>query len=185
LTRELSTKYAILSILENAAPRLARGSDTPDEQNSRQNDQERERPRGGRTVRTAALFLAATDSSEGAGEPCQGSAYGHETKGADLYYSEILAAIYGFPSERLWELRAGELTDQRKVTGKKFDRQAIGLARYNRAQAAISRAMRRLESRGLITWVCGTYARWSGCNLTPLGLTFSKTVNTVGNCRTS
>ena len=110
----------------------------------------------------------------------------HEAHGADLYYSEIMVAVYGFPSsESLREMEAGVLTDKRKAGGKKFDRRAIGLARYNRAQAAISRAMRRLESRGLITLVCGRYARWSGCSLTSEGLSFSEAVKMTGNCGTS
>lgn len=87
-----------------------------------------------------------------------------ETRGgADLYYSEILAQVYGFPCECLYRKRSGELTDERSVGGKKFDRQAIGTDRYNRAQAAISRTMRRPRPKSLppLATICATCPpRW-------------------------
>jgi hypothetical protein len=97
-----------------------------------------------------------------------------QTKGADLYYSEIMAVIYGFPSNKLWETEwgSGKLTGERNHSGQKFNRQAIGLARYNAAQAAISRALHRLEARGLVVCVRGAYNTWHGCSLTSTGLAF-------------
>jgi hypothetical protein len=103
-----------------------------------------------------------------------------EGGGADLYYSEILATVYGFKPTRPLRYgdHYGEHAGQRIPGGQKFDRQAIGPARYNRAQAAISRAMLRLHSRGLVICSYGVRSRWSGCSLTPAGLAISQTVNT-------
>jgi len=83
-----------------------------------------------------------------------------ESPGADLYYSEILETVYGFPPAVGGERSPGSL---------RFDRQAIGPERYNAAQAALSRAMSHLHDRGLILLVCGSYSRWSGCSITPKG----------------
>ena len=106
-----------------------------------------------------------------------------ESRGADLYYSEVLATVYGFPP--IWPIRYSEnwkeYAGERICGGKMFDRQAIGLARYNRAQAAVSRAMNRLGLRGLITCLCGRNCRWSGCSLTEKGLAFCETVITTAH----
>jgi hypothetical protein len=104
----------------------------------------------------------------------------NESRGADVYNSEILARVYGFPCESLWQIEDGEVTDQRRITGKKFDVRTIGRARYNRAQAAISRAIRRLEDRRLVVHMCGKYARWSGCSLTPARVAFCEAHLRIG-----
>ena len=98
-----------------------------------------------------------------------------ERNGADIYYSEILATVYGFPPEVPLR-QAGERTQWGK-----FDREVIGRARYNAAHAAISRTMSHLQARGLIRWVCARYTRWSGCNLTPAGFEIAKRVKTRAN----
>jgi hypothetical protein len=77
-----------------------------------------------------------------------------------LYYSEILEEVYAFPPAVGGERNPGSI---------RFDRQAIGPARYNAAQAALSRAMSRLDKRGLILRLCGGHSRWSGCSITPRG----------------
>jgi hypothetical protein len=58
----------------------------------------------------------------------------------DLYYAEVLAVYFGFPVT-WWPDRS-----LREVQGShRFDREAIGCARYDAAQASLSRAVRRLE----------------------------------------
>lgn len=81
-----------------------------------------------------------------------------ESHGADLYYSEILEEWYGFPPAVGGEHTPG---------GKRFDRASIGTSRYNAAQAALSRSMRRLHDRGLILW--RRYNRYPGCSITAEG----------------
>jgi hypothetical protein len=47
----------------------------------------------------------------------------------------------------------------------RFDREAIGRARYDAAQASLSRAVRRLEARGLVERYEGAVSRWAGVRL--------------------
>lgn len=87
---------------------------------------------------------------------------GPDSKGADLYYSEVLAGFFGFPTHH---------ADLRKsIGGHKFDIGKIGPRKYNAAQAAISRTMLRLMTRGLVVGMRGACSRWSGCNLTIAGM---------------
>jgi hypothetical protein len=67
---------------------------------------------------------------------------------------------YGFPPAVGGEHTPG---------GKRFDRASIGPSRYNAAQAALSRSMRRLAERGLILCLRGSHNRWSGCSITQRG----------------
>lgn len=99
--------------------------------------------------------------------------------GADVFYSEILATVYGFPLE-LPLRQAGQRTICRK-----FDREVIGRARYQAAEAAVSRTMLRLEARGLVRCVCARHTTWAGCNLTPAGFKIAKTVSIAANLRES
>jgi hypothetical protein len=94
---------------------------------------------------------------------------------ADLFYSQILAEVYRFPTTQ--SLRYGgydEHAGQRICGTHIFELTVIGKARYNAAQAAISRAMMRLESRELITCIRGSISHWAGCNLTPAGVELAK-----------
>jgi hypothetical protein len=50
-----------------------------------------------------------------------------------------------------------------------FDREEIGRSRYDTAHASLSRAVRRLEARGLATRYTGAGSRWSGLRLTDAG----------------
>lgn len=87
---------------------------------------------------------------------------GPDSKGADLYYSEVLAGFFGFPTHHA-DLRES-------IGGHKFDISKIGPRKYNAAQASISRTMLRLMRRGLVNWMNGVCSRWSGCNLTIAGV---------------
>ncbi len=98
--------------------------------------------------------------------------------GADVFYSEILATVYGFPLERPLREVAGDFAGMR-TGGHRFDPKRIGKARYNAAQAAVSRAVLRLESRGLVLWARSVCSHWSGCDLTPAGFEYAQTVNTA------
>jgi hypothetical protein len=129
---------------------------------------------------------------------------GNETSSCDLARNQIMAEVYGFPlakRETVWlavdkygdvmtdedgeeivarrEFRRESLRDRngkRDIHGKKFEMADIGRERYNAAQAAVSRAMARLEQRGLVTRVCGGYSHWAGINLTPAGVAVVQTV---------
>lgn len=81
--------------------------------------------------------------------------------GADLYYHEVLFSYFGFPM--LWH------TDEPLHShpgAHRFDREAIGRARYGAAQASVSRAVRRLEALGLAERYVPPAGRWAGLRLT-------------------
>ena len=78
----------------------------------------------------------------------------------DVYYDEVLIAFYGWPARLVWGRRAN---------GQHFNVAEIGKRKYDAGNAALSRAMIRLEHRGLITRHRGAYAGWSGAKLTEAG----------------
>lgn len=86
----------------------------------------------------------------------------------DLYSPEILERVYGFPVEERYGW-FGKVTTRGDPTRQHFRLAVIGRARYNSAQAAVSRAFRRLQERGLVERQRGAYAAWHGINLTPEG----------------
>jgi hypothetical protein len=92
-------------------------------------------------------------------------------RGADVTHRTILERVYGFEAAR-----------GSTIGSHAFSKRAIGAKRYAAAQAAISRAIRRLEERKLVIPMCGN-SRWSGCNLTPWGLKLAPqlTANTLQN----
>jgi hypothetical protein len=77
--------------------------------------------------------------------------------GADLFAPQVLSEFYGWPS----------VCTRIRKRGPNFDRQRIGEARYNSNRAAVSRAFKRLEARGLSIRHRGLY--WSGITLTEEG----------------
>jgi hypothetical protein len=83
----------------------------------------------------------------------------HETHSADLYYSEILAAIYGFPFRQAvgnacWQgdRRAEGFRQEVRSTGDWVGSLQPGTGYDFPCDAS-------LELRGLITSACGMYAR--------------------------
>ena len=95
--------------------------------------------------------------------------------GADVYHSQILAEIYEFPTR--WPLRHDERWKERAGHRRlhlDFDPAEIGQARYDAACSSISRAMARLEARGLVKLYHGEITKWAGCQLTPLGVETAK-----------
>lgn len=65
----------------------------------------------------------------------------------DLYYAEVLYEYFGFDvRNRYWSPERGE----RPTWGQNFSMQSIGERRYRSAQSSLSRAVVRLEDRGLV-----------------------------------
>jgi hypothetical protein len=92
--------------------------------------------------------------------------------GADVYFAEVLVEYYGWTPSSPYALKD---RDGRRVPGgKKFIPEEIGDNTYHTAHAAVSRAALRLEQRGLVTRMCGAYAKWAGVNLTPAGISIAK-----------
>jgi hypothetical protein len=61
-----------------------------------------------------------------------------------LHPADILAGFFGWPT--LGPLRP----EGERCRGLNFDREEVGPERYNASMASLSRAIRRLEDRGLI-----------------------------------
>jgi len=97
---------------------------------------------------------------------------GHENSFCDLdvFTPEILEQVYRFPVEERSNFFGTRVSTRKDPTRQHFDLAVIGRARYNAAQAAVSRALRRLEERGLVERQAGAYAAWCGANLTPEGV---------------
>ena len=82
----------------------------------------------------------------------------------DLYNHEILAGYFGFP------MRWYDREPLHSHPGAhRFDREQIGRERYDAAQASVSRAVKRLEARGLVERYAGAASRWAGLRLTDAG----------------
>lgn len=68
---------------------------------------------------------------------------GRSGQGPDIHTAEIIATVYGFP------VPSGR--DPRDSRHQTFSREEIGTQAYGAAAAAVSRTLRRLEERGLLT----------------------------------
>ena len=90
----------------------------------------------------------------------------------DLYYHEILAGYFGFPvrwnADKPLHLSPGP---------HHFDREAIGHARCHAAEVSISRAVQRLEARGLVERRAAAYGRWTGLRLTDVAVEAARTLS--------
>jgi hypothetical protein len=82
----------------------------------------------------------------------------------DLYYPELLREHFGFEVRSHWW--SPELGG-RPTGGQNFPMQKIGERRYRSAQSSLSRAVARLEARGLVERRRGHTA---GLNLTERGV---------------
>jgi hypothetical protein len=85
------------------------------------------------------------------------------SRGADLYYKEVLAGFYGFPYEHYANPASDPL--RASLANKRFKPYVIGRQKYNSACAAVSRAVTRLERRGLVVVLHGAYSHWAGVSL--------------------
>jgi hypothetical protein len=82
----------------------------------------------------------------------------------DLYHPEVLREHFGFEVQSdWWTPELGE----RPTGGQNFSMQRIGERRYRSAQSSLSRAVVRLEARGLVERRSGHPA---GLNLTERGV---------------
>jgi hypothetical protein len=87
------------------------------------------------------------------------------SEGCDCYYYEVLQRVWGF--ENRWA-HLPHRTPERWH----FRQRQIPYGRYNAALASLSRAVRRLAQRGLVTRHRGTSWRgtWAGVKLTVVGV---------------
>lgn len=88
-----------------------------------------------------------------------GAAVSVETCGADVYYAEVLAYYWGWEGTVPW----------RENRRRRFSKAQIGPMAYSSALASLSRAMLRLQKRGLVVGKQGRGSRWSGADLTDAG----------------
>jgi hypothetical protein len=89
-----------------------------------------------------------------------------QSEGCDCYYYEVLERVWRF------ENRWASVSRERMPTRWHFGLRQIPYPRYNAALASLSRAVRRLAQRGLVTRHRGKSARgtWAGVKLTTTGL---------------
>jgi hypothetical protein len=85
----------------------------------------------------------------------------------DLYYPEVLREHFGFEVRSHWWAPERE----RPTYGQNFSMQGIGERRYRSAQSSLSRAVARLEARGLVERCRRDLA---GLNLTERGVEEAK-----------
>ena len=110
--------------------------------------------RGLSTLQRTILRLALTNRARG-------------VQGVHVTYAEVLTAHWGWtPVGRLRFAEGHELAGS-PDSGHLF--RGVPPAERNRAYAALSRSMRRLEQRGLVTVWGGEDARWTGVHLTAAG----------------
>jgi hypothetical protein len=84
-----------------------------------------------------------------------------------LYYRDILEGYLRGKSKRL----AHQESDVGQH-GAFFSRQRIGNLEYRRAMATLSRACQRLERRGLVRCVCGSWTHKPAVEITDIGRTW-------------
>ena len=102
------------------------------------------------------------------------------THPVDVY--RALADYYEWGHRAVWPW-SERVVKTRKPGGWTFSRDSVGAAQYNAGQAAVSRALRRLEDRGLITVRVGVHARWTGANLTEAGVLAAEALSSSpGRC---
>ena len=88
---------------------------------------------------------------------------GQKTGSCDVCTTQLLMDIYDWPLA----------CDCFSVAAHNFDRNEIGQRDYDQAMVTVSRAVRRLEARGLVTRFKSCHA-WSGISLTPAGIQASE-----------
>jgi hypothetical protein len=80
-----------------------------------------------------------------------------------LYYHDILQEYYGWQSHRRpchpWHGTSSPGTQR-------FWPAEIGKQRYHQTMVTLSRAVARLHTRGLVVWLSGVNAHWSGVEIT-------------------
>ncbi len=95
---------------------------------------------------------------------------------ADLYKTEIMEGFFGFEATwwqgQMYAIRNGNFYEARSYMGGKqrFDRQKIGVAKYQGAAVSVIRALHRLKERRLIELFEGLQAHFTALKLTELGV---------------
>lgn len=84
---------------------------------------------------------------------------GQKTGSCDVCTTQLLMDIYDWPL----------VENCFSVAAHNFDRNEIGPRDYDQAMVTVSRAVRRLEARGLVARFKSRHA-WSGISLTPEGV---------------
>jgi len=100
--------------------------------------------------------------------------------GADVYRSEVLAEVYGFESRFARDDEGAAQTARRHFARQQFWPADVGESRYIAGSAAVCRAMKRLEDRGLVVLMQGTFARWAGADLTEAGVAEAERLSSKG-----
>jgi hypothetical protein len=98
----------------------------------------------------------------------EGRAFNSDS-GADVFYAEIMSEVFHFRPQKPCPLTLRKLTPSPI-----FSPTEIGRSRYSSAQVAISRAVLRLQIRGLVESKRFKHSNWAGCNLTPAGLEIAR-----------
>jgi hypothetical protein len=112
-----------------------------------------------------------------------------------LYTPEILAGFFQWPPRyRMDRLPADQVSDWlppdycaklgdlEDPSWQYFSKRRIGRLRYARTMAVLSRSIRRLESRGLVTHLRGAYAQWNCVQITDTGREWLS-VNRLSECK--
>ena len=90
-----------------------------------------------------------------------------QARPCDAYYPELLSVLTDWGPLRARPIKP---TDRHVYSQANFSRAAIGAQTYNRIYASFSRALRRLEQRGLAERrTSGLIGAWSGICLTERG----------------
>ena len=88
---------------------------------------------------------------------------GQKTGPCDVCTTQVLLEIYDWPL----------VENCFSVAAHNFDRNEVGRREYDQAMVSVSRALKRLEARGLVTRFKSRRA-WSGISLTPAGVEASE-----------
>jgi hypothetical protein len=100
----------------------------------------------------------------------EGRGFDWKAGGADVYYSEILSAVYHFPLRKDY----GGRGPRQLPCCRAFAPSEIGKKRYCAAHATISRSVLRLHVQGVAQSVRSKRSTWAGCNLTPAGVALAR-----------
>jgi hypothetical protein len=104
----------------------------------------------------------------------------------DVYYDQVLAAFYGWPVFS-WLFGPTPTPLEKHLgpehsMGHHFKPSEIGQKQYAAGHAACSRAMRRLEARGIVALFQGAYSQWRGAKLTDTGAEIARRLNAGQQC---
>ena len=87
----------------------------------------------------------------------------------DLYYGQVYVDVFGWKVKRKYRRPLSE-----HPGGQNFDLDEIGRKHYDVVLASVSRAVRRLEERGLVVRMVGSTCHWAGLNLTDQGYVLAR-----------